>query len=257
MSSKKKKRKKSEIYYVLNGERTDLLLKDIPRSKLLTYDPTLQIANNTARKLLAAVRPSIGVPKPFGRYSKDTCYQVVRTHLEELNNPGDYIGLAADYPGEIFVCCFPYIRGKFLTFEWKKKNYEALIPYQEFLGRAYPQRTFGVDFHLIKGDIIEGMCERQRTVGFADIDLMCGVREPMIKRIVEGFDCCLKNKAVAALWQTVGRFAPTDEELATTLRPYLYKELRKKFSILKHDIFDYNEGYPLRVDIFTLERKAA
>ena len=151
-----------------------------------------------------------------------------------------------------------FIQGNFYSYELDNEHYKQLLRYQPILKQTYAHTNYQVDFKLKYGDIITGLYQMTDKAAIIDLDFIGSLGKgklPSIYRVVRGIDSCAANKAVVGIWQTVGRHGWTDKELNEKIRPNLQNAFAKRFRIKRYDTVDYWEGYPMRVDIFTLERK--
>jgi len=254
--SKRKKKEKRTI--VLNDGKPIEIPKSEPVFMLYPYNSRTGVRYSENRLMLQVVRPACIVKKKLGRYCKDKVYQIMATHCAEANISGSYVGLPANYMGEIFTNFSPFIKGNFYTYEKDKKSYEALLEYREFVAGAYPQKTFKVDFKVIRGDIIKEMSKLRHEAAIIDLDLMTGIglkEGCMPEDVAKSIHNCGRDTIVVGIWQLVGRWGWTDEEMTHIVRPAVRSALEDYFNVERHDKIEYWEGYPMRVDIYTLERK--
>ena len=166
--------RKSRWIVLNSGTRIDIPI-DNPRFILYPYNTKFGISYTDNRLMLQVVRPSCNMTKKFGRYCKDKVYQIMAAHCAIANVNGSYIGLAANYPGEIFVNFSPWLNGKFYTYELNTISYQNLIKYQGLVASAFPKYKFKVDFEVRHGDIIKEMSSLGRIASVIDLDLMEGV----------------------------------------------------------------------------------
>jgi len=257
--SSRDERKKRWLRY--NGGQQIEIAENEHKFLLYPYNPKVGVSYTKNRVMLELARPVLeNMQKKLGRYCKDKVYQLMSVHCAEANINGSYVGLAANYPGEIFVNFSPFIKGKFYNYELNKQSFEALLDYQALVDVAFPKNHYKVDFETVCEDIIAGL-HNIRDVAIIDMDLMTNRfgkedRGKSFLKLAEGIAKCANNKAVFGIWQTVGRNKGwTDKEFNSYVRPGIRKALSKYFKISRYDIVDYWEGYPMRVDIYTLERK--
>lgn len=245
---------------VLNKGESIQIPRTAPRFILYPYNTEVGVDYDANRLMLQVVRPvSVMMPKRYGRYCKDKVYLAMQAHCGMANCSGSYVGLAANYMGEIFVNFSPFVNGKFYCYETDLKSYNDLVIYKEFVTAAFPKKKFDIDFEVIRGDIIKEMLTLERVASVIDLDLMEGIGKKDghgPKDIAESVNACAKDNAVLALWQTAGRNNGwTDKEINEIVRPACKSALTDFFHVKKHDEINYWEGYPMRCDIFTLERK--
>jgi len=201
------------------------------------------------------IRPVIHGHKQ-DRLMKDEVYLLIYEHIRRHRIKGAYIGLAAGYTPEIFGLMQPSIRREFVNCTLRRIDYRKLATYQPFIRRQFPQKDFGVDFQLHHGDVIKLMERSHRKFAIIDLDFMCILDYKRALQISQAIHSTAANRAVAAIWHTANRKQKdgdwwTDHEY----RPFLRSELARYFYIHDYDKIEYYEGYPVRTDLFTLERK--
>lgn len=248
-----RKCKPKKIHIIKDGQKKEYNLIDIPRSLLLTYNDPIEIANNKYKKLLVDARPTLGLKKERGRYAKDKTYLLMREHALEGKIAGKYAGLTANYPGEIFTVFQPFIRGEFNSYELK--YYDKLKYYFKIMKDAYPWYKHKVEFKLYNANILEHLRYFKRNLAIIDLDLMTTLWPDQIEELANTLKSCLKEKAVLGVWQTVGRQGATCEQFEEELRPLLTEKISNYFDIKRYNTHDYWEGYPIRCDILTLQRR--
>lgn len=254
------KKKDPEARWIrINGHKTKIPTTE-PSFIFYPYEERFGLKQTENRINLLLTRPILpNYSKRMGRYCKDKVYKLMAAHCGQHSVSGPYVGLAAQYSGEIFANFYPFIKGQFYTYELDTRHYERLLEYQPFIEAAYPPREGYVDFVLEYGDIIEGL-QNTKSAAIIDLDFMGGLGKkdrPSVKDVVNSVVSCATKKSVLAVWQTTGRHSWTNKELEDKVRPALRKALKKHFRVLQYDKVDYWEGYPMRVDIYTLERVAA
>lgn len=240
----------------LEGAGTVALDSNFPKRLFLPWNS--DAPKNTARELVINKRPLIFSQNKESRFCKEYIYRVMKlAHTAPFNIKGKWTGLCGDHPGEIFCEFSPYIKGTMTNCEingWSAYKYREYLP---VLRKAYPRSQFGVHFNLKKDDMLDWLLQCKRDQSFIDFDTMIGMRDPLIHRILAGVNTAAANRSVLAVWHCVGRTCPTLEESNTNYRPYLKALLERNFNILKYSKCHYWEGFPMLVDMFTLERKAA
>lgn len=241
-----------KIWIRKNGVKHEFLLADIPDHILEPYNS--DVGTGVEKELLIPLRPMITLKKNLGRYAKDQAYLLMRDHIVEAEISGAYAGLAANYIGEIFAVLSPYIRHEFNTFERNATSYKRIEEYLQFVRPAYPFHESNTFFNTYKGDIVEQLLTKTHNYRYnvIDLDFMSHLTHSQIDNVTKCVNNCMINKAVVAIWQTVGRRAGTNKQFDEDTRPYLAKSFKKVFDVSRHDTHDYWEGFPLRVDIFTI-----
>ena len=124
-------------------------------------------------------------------------------------------------------------------------------------------RSKSVEFYIEYGDILDIMADPPNAYKIIDLDLMGWLSKEKVDKIAHGMKCCATPKNVLAVWHSIDRskdggYYRVDNEY----RPYLLKKIRKDWEILVYNKVEYREsqdnggpGYPMFVEVFTLERK--
>jgi len=241
MSTQTKRKKSKNRWLILNNDRHNI-------------DPKLPWFALDSTSNLKALRPHIHGHKEGSRLLKDYVYLLIYAHVKKHKVLGPYLGLAAAYIPEIYQLFRPSIRGPFFTCQLRRADFKKLLEYQPFVAKAYPK----ADFLLQRSNILDTMHSNPKRFSILDLDFMYMLNEKRIRKIVRAIEVAAKTRAVLAIWHTTNREkGKGDSHIDRVYRPYLRSQLQEKFKVLNYDRVNYWEGYPMKVDIFTLERKSA
>ena len=187
------------------------------------------------------------------RVCKDWVYFITNMkHLRMFHIQGSYIGLAAAYTPEIYSVFSKSITKQFWNCQNRYFDYKKLKEYQPFIAEKYPK----VDFILKNKDIIDVMTNNPRKFAIMDLDFMWILDNKRIEQVSKAIYKAATKRSTAIIWHSANR-KETEGDFNTNniYRPNLIRHLSNYFNILLHDSINYYEGYPMRAEIFTLERK--
>jgi hypothetical protein len=208
------------------------------------------IGRSISTELIQA-RPLIHGHKMI-RDMKDRVYNtwVVR-HIAPRSISGNYVGLAAAYIPEIYSLLSPWLQGHLVSCQKHRADYKSLLPYMEQVKKVYRE----ADLRLVRTDIFNYMQKTRNQYSLIDLDLMCTLNEHSVYSIYEAIIRTTANTSAVAVWHTSGRVT-TDTEIQEVWRPLLFCLLDEgPTEILDYTQVDYFEGYPMRCDLFTLQRR--
>lgn len=235
MSLKRQKRKKRWLN--INGKYQDCD-SSLPESIL-----------NTTRKLQK--RPIVNGHKN-SRFVKDSVYFILREQIRKHEIQGPYLGLAAAYTPEIYELLAPYIYGEFCNCQNNRSDYKKLLKFQPSIVKAYPE----VYFHLEYENIINVMKVRRDTFAILDLDFMWILNKYRVPRIASAISHTVRDRSTVAIWHSANRVQKNGDWWTDNIyRPALKEALALTFKVLEYNKINYYESYPMRCDIYTLERK--
>jgi hypothetical protein len=211
---------------------------------------------------LIAQRPKVTGHKLF-RVCKDTVYLSIREMCVLYGIHGNYAGLAAAHAPEIYAGLYPYIHGKFTSFQDRRGDYNKVKPFFKQTNRVHPHRDH-VSFDVHHAEILWALrvAAPMGSYSFLDFDTMRPLSDIWISRMGDAIDWAAADKVIASIWHAVSRKKGEGAQSVDRYRRSLDLRIVQKFEVVRKDIIDYYEpqtgdgrsGSPMRVDIYTLRR---
>lgn len=210
---------------------------------------------------LYTTRPKLKF-NPKKRHGRNDIMRVFKkNHLDKLKIAGSIISLSASRVPETYTLWQDNIKGTYVNVEKNRKDYKKLCRYNEYINSIYgpisERDNKHTRFVVEKGDVIKVMNELKKKFTIFDLDFTIEPTKEKIKEIIYTVNCYSTNSAALSLAFGTSRHGGGDAENEAVYRPIIKEELSKHFNIKRADKADYYDGYPMRVDMFTLQKKAA
>ena len=223
---------------------------------LNTYDTFGGLNKTEQRELLKKYRPDLGFANKPRRGRNQVMWQTL-DHLKEFSIRGPLISLAAERMPETFVLWRYHIKSLALNVNSNKIAYDDLKEYNKLITKAYGYTTHSTTFDVKYGDLIDIMHTYRKKFAIIDADYMCQPTKEHIQDTILATQRCAADRSVLILAYSTPRRQGGDSVNERLYRPFMQEKLEDYFYILRRDSIDYRDSTPMRVDIFTLERKAA
>lgn len=240
--------------FSVDGRERDFTGQQVPDRLLKAYRDHVYPLNEN-RRILDSIRPIINGHKDQ-RFLKDLTYKELSEMLNRHLISGSYVGLCAAYMPEILCALYPRIEGEMLNMQYKKKDYLQLKTQLPYIRKAFPRSECYSFLQLKFGDILEYLRTTKKRYAILDLDMMFELNISKLQAIASCVSNAAADEAVLALWHGSNREGGKgDKEIDSRFRPKLRDYLSDSFNIIDDVKINYNEGYPMRVDLLTLNRK--
>jgi hypothetical protein len=197
-------------------------------------------------------RPDITGSTKDIRVCKDFVYHNAAQFAIQHRINGNYIGLAAAYPQEIFENFRDSIPvgSRFVNVQNNRVLAQQIFNYT-IDHYNYEQRKFDV-WH---DDILEAI-QKYNQFAIFDFDFMSRLKQDMCDKIVAGIQHSAKHKSMLMIWHSIDRRPGRSEVDIAWHRDYLEKSIKNSgWNILDSRYYSYYEGYHMRVDVHIIKHR--